>query len=266
MDVDLLTLLFTVLPANMVCMRLLVKCGKVCKAFQGMAVAMQDKEDGTSCTARYCRLAQAFHRGLPEEMMQRYRTELGAAKARRRVILEADEFDEDLDQQIHAQLETSFESAVRYLSGALQEYLLHKHTMLLSVWHLSRLTIAYNEEIVMPLRLTRLCQWPLLKILQAHPTKLWLGSSVISLLGQFSDLEIDRQFGYESIDREEDRLTARGIVSGFLANFSQPQAIALQPAEHQPTFIVRRMLEVGNEVLTWIDLGTVFHATDSTEQ
>ena len=60
MDVELLTLVFTVLPANMVCMRLL-KCGKVCKAFQGMAVAMQDKEDGTSCTARYCRLAQAFH-------------------------------------------------------------------------------------------------------------------------------------------------------------------------------------------------------------
>ena len=100
MDVELLTLVFTVLPANMVCMRLLVKCAKVCKAFQGMAVATQDKENGTSCTARYCKLAQAFHRGLPEEMLQRYRTELGAAKARRRVILEADEFDEDLDHRV----------------------------------------------------------------------------------------------------------------------------------------------------------------------
>jgi len=266
MDVDLLTLLFTVLPANMVSMRLLVKCGKVCKAFQGMAVAMQDTENGTSCTARYRKLATAFRLGVPEVILQMYRTELGAAKARRRVILEANEFDEDLDEQIHAQLETSFESAVLYLSGALQEYLLDKHTMLLCVFQLSKLTIAYNEEVVTPLRLTRPCQWPLLKILQVHPTNLWLGSRVMMLLNQFSYLKIDRRFGYESMDREEDRLTARSIVSGFLANFSQPQAGMMEPVEQQQTFVLRRMLELGNEVLTWIDLGTVFPAIDNTEE
>jgi len=266
MNVELLTLVFMVLPADMACMRLLVMCGKVCRAWKAMMLVIQDKTDGMSLTARYCELARYFRRDLRVQMLQRYRTELADARARRLAILEAEEFEEHLDHQIHVQLATAFELAVRYLCDALQEHLLDADTMLLCVRELSRLTNAYDEEIVVPLRLTRWCQWPLLKILQAHPTNSRLGSLVLSVLCQFRSLEINAFSGYESIHREEDRLTARGIVSVFLANFPQPQAVwaTLLPAERQQMFVVRKMQDAGNDVLTWIDLGTVIHATDNT--
>jgi len=53
MDVELLSCIFLVLEANMASMRLLVKGGKVCHAWKHMAVAMRDKTDGMSLTARY---------------------------------------------------------------------------------------------------------------------------------------------------------------------------------------------------------------------
>jgi len=265
MNVELLTLVFMVLPADMACMRLLVMCGKVCRAWKAMMLVIQDKTDGMSLTARYCELARYFRRDLLVQMRQMYKTELANAKARL-AILDAEEFEVNVDYQIHVQLATVFELAVRYLCDALQEHLLDADTMLLCVRELSRLTNAYDEEIVVPLRLTRWCQWPLLKILQAHPTNSRLGSRVLSVLCQFSSLEINSFLGYESIHREEDRLTARGIVSGFLANFPQPQAVwaTLLPAERHQMFVVRKMQDTGNDVLTWIDLGTVIHATDST--
>ena len=61
MDVELLSciflvleasFIFLVLEANMASMRLLEKCGKVCHAWKHMAVAMRDKTDGMSLTAR----------------------------------------------------------------------------------------------------------------------------------------------------------------------------------------------------------------------
>ena len=267
MNVELLTLVFMVLPADMACMRLLVMCGKVCRAWKAMMLVIQDKTDGMSLTARYCELARYFRRDLRVQMLQRYKTKLADAKARRLAILDAEEFEVSVDHQIHLQLGTVFELAVRYLYDALQEYLLDADTMLLSVQELSMLTNAYDAEIVVPLRLTRWCQWPLLKILQAHPTNSRLGLRVLSVLSQFSSLEINSSLGlgYQSIHREEDRLTARGIVSGFLANFPQPQAVwtTLLPAERHQMFVVRKMQDTGNDVLTWIDLGTVIHATDS---
>ena len=136
--------------------------------------------------------------------------------------------------------------------------------MLLCVQELSKLTKAFAGEIVVPLHLTRLCQWPLLKILQGHPTDNMLGSYTLSVLRQFSNLKTPATFEYASIHDADDRLTARGIVSDFLERFSQLEAVwaTLPPDVRQQMFAVRQMLNAGEDVLTWIDGGTIVPSDD----
>jgi len=91
-----------------------------------------------------------------------------------------------------------------------------------------------------------------------------LGSYTLSVLRQFSNLKTPATFEYASIHDAVDRLTARGIVSDFLERFSQPEAVwaTLPPDVRQQMFAVRQMLNAGEDVLTWIDGGTIVPSDD----
>jgi len=255
MDVPLLMNIFMVMISDMASMKLLLKCSKVCKDWKNMAFVLQDSMDGMSLTVRYTNLALEFGEDLGENMLKLYMTKLAAAKERRNEILdtdemeqwEADEYKQKINNNIHLELGHCLNSAMIYLANSLEEYLLHSPTMLLCVRELSTLTDAYAEEIVVPLSLTRYCLWPLLKILQAHPTDSRLGSRVLSVLHQISKLYTPVVAGYDSIHKAVDRRTARDIVSGFLARFSQLQAVwaKFPPAVREQMYSVREMLNTG---------------------
>ena len=273
MDVALLMNIFMVVTSDMASMKLLVKCGKVCKAWKEMAFVLHDIMDGMSLTVRYTKLALEFGEDVGENMLQLYMTKLAAVKARRREIeqQEPDEYDISIhvdayDISIHLEMGHCMHTAMLYLSNALKEYLLDSPTMLLCVRQLSTLTDAYSEEIEVPLSLTRNCVWPLLTILQAHPTDSMLGSRVLALLRQISKVYTPVIAGYKSIHRAVDRKIARDIVSGFLARFSLPQAVGARfPAVWHVQFdVVREMLNSGEYVLTWIDDGTTIRSTDKS--
>ena len=91
-----------------------------------------------------------------------------------------------------------------------------------------------------------------------------LGSYTLSVLRQFSNLKAPATFEYASIHDADDRLTARGIVSVFLERLSQPEALwaTLPPDVRQQMFAVRQMLNAGEDVLTWIDGGTIVPSDD----
>ena len=257
MPADILMVVLQMLGGNLVSMQLVGMCGKVCPLWRAMAAAVcnairgaQESADTTGFAAKYVLSAVVYGANLRVQMHKMYATALGADIARRNQIVNYDNTDHDAENEIHMQLWFQCENAAQYLAGGLQAHLMHAPTMILCLQELSNLTAAFSGQAFVPLRLTRLCQWPVLKILQAHPNNTMLGHHALVALLDLSDVQTPQAFEYESIPTYAARLAAEDIVSGFLARFRPPATVPEA---------VTLLLDNGDDVLTWIREGTLIH-------
>jgi len=259
MNKDLLMFIVEVLGANMATMHLLGQCGQVCREWRNMVVSVRADTGEKAFTAMYSLSAVAYGDGLGVQMQDMYATALSADIVRRNQMTAFgySDADHDLENDIHMQLSYACEQTASYLASGLQAQLMHAPTIILCLQELSTLTEAFVAEIFVPFPLLHCCQWPVLKILQAHPNDITLGLRALAILKKFSEVETPQAFDFPSIPTAAARLTAHLIVSGFLARF-RPSATVAQ-AVH-PT--LREMIHVGDAVLTWIDQGTLIPQSD----
>ena len=265
---DLLSLVCQVLGANMASMRLLGQCSQVCRQWRDIAAAVRAEEGDASFTAKYAASAAAFGAGVHQQMLDAYARALVVDRARRQQFVWGVDPDSDVEHEMHYAIQMRVETAAELLASGLQDRLLHAPAMTECLRELSSLTQAVAEEHAVPVHLTRICTWPVLKILQAHPDDAALGSRALAVLRRLSELETPGIFDYAVIDGAAARLAAHGVVAEFLARFrpAEPPGAeppgAETPGVRQLTFAERRMLSTGEHVLAWIREGTLIQPDD----
>jgi len=248
MLVDLLFIIFQVMGANMASMRLIGLCAQVCPEWRGIAAGLRANTTENGFTAMYELSAVAFGSGLRVQMQDMYANAIAAEMRVRQRIMQRimhGEVDHALEDEIRMDLSNKCQAAVLFLVKGLQEHLMHEPTMIQCLIELMKLIIVLVRERFVPMHLTRSCQWPVLKILQAHPGESMLGWHALKMLQQLNEVMTRQVLDDESIQSGEDRLIAHDIVSGYLARFRPSATEAVRPA-------VREILKMGDAVLTWI--------------
>ena len=257
MPADIFMVVLQMLVGNMVGMKLVGMCGKVCASWRATAAAVcnsirgaQESADMTGFAAKYVLSALVYGANLRVQMQDMYATAVFADMERRKHIVNDDNTDNHAEDEIHMGLSFQCETTAQYLASGLQAHLMHAPTMILCLRELSNLTAAFSEQAFVPLRLTRLCQWNVLKILQAHPNDTVLGNHALVALVDLSNVQTPQAYEYQSIPTYAARLAAEDIVSGFLARFRPPATVPEG---------VTLLLDNGDDVLTWIRQGTLIH-------
>jgi len=244
MLVDLLFIIFQVMGANMASMRLIGLCAQVCPEWRGIAAGLRANTTKDGFTAMYELSAVTFGSGLRVQMQVMYATAVSVEMRIRQQIMHGD-VDHDLEDEIRMDLSNKCQAAVLFLVKGLQEHLMHEPTTIQCLIELMKLIIVLVRERFVPMHLTRSCQWPVLKILQAHPGESMLGWHALKMLQQLNEVMTRQVLDDKSIQSGEDRLIAHDIVSGYLARFRPSATEAVRPA-------VREILKMGDAILTWI--------------
>ena len=244
MLVDLLFIIFQVMGANMASMRLIGLCAQVCPEWRGIAAGLRANTTKDGFTAMYELSAVTFGSGLRVQMQAMYANAIAAEMRVRQRIMHG-EVDHDLEDEIRMDLSNKCQAAVLFLVKGLQEHLMHEPTTIQCLIELMKLIIVLVRERFVPMHLTRSCQWPVLKILQAHPGESMLGWHALKMLQQLNEVVTPQALDHEGMLSAEARLTAHGIVSGYLARLRPSATEAVRPA-------VREILKMGDAILTWI--------------
>ena len=257
MDELVLSLIVWTPGANMAGLRFLAKCMQVCKQWLDMARAVRANTSKTSFTSMYNLSAEAFRKDLRVQMLDRYATAYAAEIARN--AAGGVRGTQEAEDAIHMQLVAGFDNAALYLAKGLEAHLMHAETVALCLELMSRLVDVFSQEEDMhPLNVTRSCQWPVLRVLQAHPNDLTLAFGALRILHSFSELKSPMYWDVESIPTHAARVTAEHITTAYMESFSAGTTVTTSGyVGSLPIPTRENMLSTCADVLNWIFDGTL---------